>query len=91
MSLHGWVFRVELGIAKVIGSIILLVPISYRLKEWAYAGFAITFIFAFIGHLACGDPSTDIIRVIIFSIILIVSYYTYYRISENNAKRNAIK
>jgi VIT1/CCC1 family predicted Fe2+/Mn2+ transporter len=76
-------FRVELGIAKVIGSIILLVPISYRLKEWAYAGFGITFISALIGHLACGDPSSDIIRVSIFLIILFVSYYTYYKISEN--------
>jgi hypothetical protein len=27
-----------------------------RLKEWAYAGFAITLVSALIAHLAVGDP-----------------------------------
>ena len=34
-------FRVELSLAKVVGVAILLLPTPQRLKEWAYAGFAI--------------------------------------------------
>src|SRR6516162_11381791 len=35
-------FRIELSWAKLIGVVLLLAPASARLKEWAYAGFAIT-------------------------------------------------
>lgn len=39
-------FRIELAIAKLIGVIALLTPVAARIKEWAYAGFGITFISA---------------------------------------------
>jgi hypothetical protein len=48
-------FRVELAWAKLLGVIVLLVPVSARLKEWAYAGFAITLGSALIAHFAVGD------------------------------------
>jgi hypothetical protein len=48
-------FRVELSWAKVLGLILLLAPVSVRLKEWAYAGFAITLASALIAHFAVGD------------------------------------
>jgi hypothetical protein len=35
-------FRVELSWAKVLGIVLLLAPVPARLREWAYAGFAIT-------------------------------------------------
>jgi hypothetical protein len=41
-------FRVELSWAKVLGVVLLLAPVPGRLKEWAYAGFAID-------HLSVGD------------------------------------
>src|SRR5262245_3408067 len=34
-------FRVELSWAKLLGVVLLLGPVPVRLKEWAYAGFAI--------------------------------------------------
>ena len=34
-------FRVELSWAKVLGVVLMLAPVPARLKEWAYAGFAI--------------------------------------------------
>ena len=49
-------FRVELALAKLLGVIVLLVPAPARLKEWAYAGFAITLVSALIAHFAVGDP-----------------------------------
>lgn len=48
-------FRVELALAKLIGVVVLLSPVAPRMKEWAYAGFAITLVSAVIAHLSVGD------------------------------------
>lgn len=48
-------FRVELACAKLLGVLLLLAPVPARLKEWAYAGFAITLGSALIAHFAVGD------------------------------------
>ena len=48
-------FRVELSLAKFIGVVLLLAPVPARLKEWAYAGFAITLTSALIAHFSVGD------------------------------------
>jgi hypothetical protein len=48
-------FRVELSWAKLVGVALLLAPAPARLKEWAYAGFAINLASALIAHLAVGD------------------------------------
>jgi hypothetical protein len=48
-------FRVELSWAKLLGVVLLLAPVSARLKEWAYAGFGITLASALIAHFAVGD------------------------------------
>jgi hypothetical protein len=48
-------FRVELSWAKVLGVVLLLAPVPVRLKEWAYAGFAINLASALIAHLSVGD------------------------------------
>jgi hypothetical protein len=41
--------------AKLLGVLVLLAPVPARLKEWAYAGFAITLGSALIAHVALGD------------------------------------
>jgi len=48
-------FRVELSCAKLLGVLLLLAPVPPRMKEWAYAGFAIDLASALIAHLAVGD------------------------------------
>ena len=48
-------FRVELALAKLLGVVLLLAPVPARLREWAYAGFAITLGSALIAHLSVGD------------------------------------
>ena len=48
-------FRVELAWAKLIGVVLLLLPVPARLKEWVYAGFAITLVSALIAHFSVGD------------------------------------
>src|SRR5919199_2916161 len=48
-------FRVELSWAKLLGVVLLLAPVPARLKEWAYAGFAIDLGSALIAHFSVGD------------------------------------
>ena len=48
-------FRVELSWAKLLGVVLLLAPVPARLKEWAYAGFAIDLGSALIAHRSVGD------------------------------------
>jgi hypothetical protein len=48
-------FRVELSWAKFLGVVLMLAPVPARLKEWVYAGFAITLASALIAHLSVGD------------------------------------
>ncbi len=48
-------FRIELSWAKLAGVALLLAPVPPRLKEWAYAGFAIDLGSAVIAHLSVGD------------------------------------
>ena len=48
-------FRVELSWFKLLGVLLLLVPVPARLKEWVYAGFAIDLGSALIAHFSVGD------------------------------------
>ena len=48
-------FRIELAWAKFLGVALLLAPVPARMKEWAYAGFAITLVSAVIAHVAIGE------------------------------------
>ena len=75
-------FRYELGIAKIIGGIILIIPaIPARLKEWAYVGFGISCISAFIGTWVVDGPSQTWFILLVFAII-VVSYTYYHRIKK---------
>ncbi len=71
-------FRIELGAAKAIGALVLLIPmIPVKLKEFAYAGFCIVFISAIIAHLASGDAVSVVIAPVVMLGILSVSYIYY--------------
>lgn len=73
-------FRVELGIAKALGVIALVMPqISYRIKEWAYAGFEIVLISASIAHAFSGDGLVMALIPVIFLGILVVSNLYLYK------------
>ncbi|RDC62509.1 DoxX family protein [Adhaeribacter pallidiroseus] len=73
-------FRVELAVAKLMGVFVLLAPVPRRIKEWAYAGFVINFISAFIAHLASGDPFSNVVAPLLFLTLLLVSYFTYHKL-----------
>jgi hypothetical protein len=82
-------FRVELGVAKIIGCVVWLIPVGKQIKEWSYAGFTIVFISAFIAHRSSGDPMAVAIKPLIFLIILLVSYWSYHRSLLNTQQANA--
>lgn len=48
-----------LGVAKLAGVAVLLLPGLPRLKEWAYAGFAIDLVGAVASHAFVGDPIVE--------------------------------
>lgn len=52
-------FRVELSWAKLLGVVLLLAPVPARLKEWPYAGFAISLASALIAHLSTREDVED--------------------------------
>ncbi|HYG03242.1 MAG TPA: DoxX family protein [Chryseosolibacter sp.] len=70
-------FLAILGVAKLAGAVMLLVPAWDRLKEWAYAGFAFTFIGAAWIHLATGTPW---MAPLVFLFVLALSYTFRLRI-----------
>jgi hypothetical protein len=66
--------RVLLGIAKLAGAIVLLLPRLPLLKEWAYAGFTFTWIAATVAHYLAADGKV-LLPVMLLG-LLAVSYVT---------------
>jgi hypothetical protein len=64
-----------LGVAKLVGVVVLLVPGWARLKEWAYVGFGITVLSGFYSHLMSGDGVTALDPLVTFA-ALVISYWT---------------
>ena len=70
-------------LAKITGVVVLIIPnIPTRIKEWAYAGFGITFISASIAHFSSGDPVSIAITPLIFLAILIVSNIYLHKLKQ---------
>jgi hypothetical protein len=76
-------FRIELTIAKALGVLALLIPIvPIKVKEFAYAGFAITLASASIAHFSVGDPALFVIDPLFFLTALIVSYVGFRKMTR---------
>ena len=79
-------FRMELSLAKVAGVVALLVPmVPARLKEWAYAGFAINLVSALITHLALGQGPRSWSPSAITSVLWALSYFFWRRLEARAA------
>jgi hypothetical protein len=68
-------FAYLLGVAKVLGVCVLLVPGWATVKEWAYAEIGITLISACVSHFASGDGLASLEPLFFFA-MLIASYLT---------------
>ena len=81
-------FRVELGIAKILGVFLLLIPqIPSRFKEWAYVAFGITLISGAIAHFNSGDHVGYIVNVLFFFTLLLISYIYWHK--RNNERTSS--
>ncbi len=70
-----------LAVFKILGSIALIVPkVSWRIKEWAYAGFGIDFISAFISIWVVAGFGPMLIMPAAFIVILALSYNSYWKL-----------
>jgi hypothetical protein len=75
-------FKVELTVAKILGVLALLIPaVPFKVKEFAYAGFAITLVSASIAHFGRGDARNlsvlYVIDPLVFLALLMVSYFYF--------------
>lgn len=84
-------FRVELGIAKLLGALALGLPmIPVRIKEWAYFGFFVNFLSAFLAHNIAGDPTAAQVSPLIMLALLITSYITYHQTGNRTPSDRAV-
>jgi hypothetical protein len=74
-------FRVELSWLKLAGLLVLLLPAPDRLKEWAYAGFAITLVSALIAHLSVGDDAAKWSWAVGTAVLWAMSYFFFRRLA----------
>ncbi len=72
-------FITFIGIAKVLGSIVLLIPGLRKLKEWAYAGLLFDLAGATYSIIAVSGVSIDIIFMVLPVIFLFLSYYLWHK------------
>lgn len=73
-----------LGFAKILGAIAILSNKSTRLKEWAYAGFAIDFLGATASHFLAGDAEHSAPAIVMF-VLMMGSYYFYHKLDDQKA------
>jgi hypothetical protein len=75
--------RIELVIGKIAGLVALLAPgVPARVKEWAYAGFAIVLVSASVAHAHASDPTASALEPLVFLAILVASNVTWRRLED---------
>jgi DoxX-like family len=79
-------FHMELGIAKFIGALILILPIiPARVKEWAYVAFGIDFLSATIGLVSVDGFVPGSFAPLIAFALLLVSYSCYHKMQAGKS------
>ena len=68
-------FVTLLGISKILGVVVLLIPKFPLFKEWAYAGFFFIMTGAIFTHIAVGNSLSEIFPSLLLLILTIISWY----------------
>lgn len=68
-------FSVILGIWKIAGVVVILIPGFPLLKEWAYAGFFFAMSGAVFSHIAIGDNAADMFPPVFLLALTMLSWY----------------
>jgi uncharacterized membrane protein YphA (DoxX/SURF4 family) len=64
-----------LGIWKILGVIVVLIPRFPLLKEWAYAGFFFAMSGAILSHIAAGEAINTIFPGLLLLVLTVISWY----------------
>jgi len=67
-------FLTILGVFKILGVVVLLIPKFTLLKEWAYAGFFFIMLGAALSHIAVGTIN-EIYPSLLLLVLAVVSWY----------------
>lgn len=67
-------FVVLLGVWKILGAIVILLPRFALVKEWAYAGIFIDLTAASVAHAAAGDGAGNILAPLVFTAVVAASW-----------------
>ena len=71
---------------EIIGALVLIIPqVPKRVKEWAYVGFAIDFVSAFISLWVVTGFGVMLILPLVFFALLIASYISYHKVHSSPA------
>lgn len=68
-------FLTIIGIWKLLGSIVVLLPKLGLLKEWAYAGFFFAMTGAIFSHFAVGDSAMEYFGPTLLLVLTFLSWY----------------
>ncbi len=68
-------FLTILGIWKLLGVVVILLPKYPIIKEWAYAGFFFTMSGAVVSHLSVGEPIVKALPAMLLLILTVLSRY----------------
>lgn len=64
-----------LGVTKILGVVVVLIPTFVLLKEWAYAGFFFTMAGAMVSHVASGSGVGEMVPPLLLLLLTMVSWY----------------
>lgn len=78
-----------LGVARLLGLAVIVIPKFSKLKEWAYAGLAFDMIGAMYSIIAAGNPLANIVIPAVILMVLFGSYTLYHKkLSMVNIERS---
>jgi hypothetical protein len=72
-----------LGVAKILGTVAILIPGYPRLKEWAYAGLTFDVIGAWYAAFSVGTPPLGLFFMALFLVPIIGSYICYHKMQAS--------
>ena len=80
-----------IGLAKILGAVVILLPTFQVLKEWAYAGLVFDLTGVLYSHICVGDRPSDWLFAIV-GLLLVLFSYALYRSKEQSkvGKRHTI-
>ncbi|MBL7693109.1 MAG: DoxX family protein [Flavipsychrobacter sp.] len=76
-------FTFFIGVAKILGSIVILIPGLKTLKEWAYAGLVFDLVGAIYSVISVDGFQPQMLIMLIWVVLFVLSYIYYRKTTAN--------